>query len=85
MPDEVGGYGSKGVGEIGLVPTAGAVAGALYAHDGIRRTTPADDRRPRRRGLGAEIAAGVAYTSNSIPWASGSSSPQLMVLVWRRM
>jgi len=39
VPDGVGGYGSKGVGEIGLVPTAGAVAGALYAHDGIRRTT----------------------------------------------
>ena len=38
VPDEVGGYGSKGVGEIGLVPTAGAVAGALYAHDGVRRT-----------------------------------------------
>ena len=37
VPDEVGGYGSKGVGEIGLVPTAGAVAGALYAFDGIRR------------------------------------------------
>jgi xanthine dehydrogenase molybdenum-binding subunit len=27
------------VGEIGLVPTAGAVAGALYAFDGIRRQT----------------------------------------------
>ena len=27
-------YGIKGVGEIGLVPTAGAVAGALQAHDG---------------------------------------------------
>ncbi len=37
VPDEVGGYGSKGVGEIGLVPTAGAVAGALYAYDGVRR------------------------------------------------
>jgi len=37
VPDEVGGYGSKGVGEIGLVPTAGAVAGALHAYDGIRR------------------------------------------------
>ncbi|MEN8144448.1 MAG: selenium-dependent xanthine dehydrogenase [Gemmatimonadota bacterium] len=37
VPDEVGGYGSKGVGEIGLVPTAGAVAGALYAFDGKRR------------------------------------------------
>jgi len=39
VPDGVGGYGSKGVGEIGLVPTAGAVAEALYRHDGIRRTT----------------------------------------------
>jgi xanthine dehydrogenase molybdenum-binding subunit len=37
VPDEVGGYGSKGVGEIGLVPTAGAVAGALFAYDGKRR------------------------------------------------
>ncbi len=39
VPDGVGGYGSKGVGEIGLVPTAGAVAEALYKHDGVRRTT----------------------------------------------
>ncbi len=31
-------YGSKGVGEIGLVPTASAVAGALYAFDGVERT-----------------------------------------------
>jgi xanthine dehydrogenase molybdenum-binding subunit len=33
-----GPYGAKGVGEIALVPTAGAVAGALHAYDGIRRT-----------------------------------------------
>jgi xanthine dehydrogenase molybdenum-binding subunit len=31
-------YGVKGVGEIGLVPTAGAVAGAFYEVDGKRRT-----------------------------------------------
>ena len=37
VPDEVGGYGSKGIGEIGLVPTAGAVAAALHSYDGIRR------------------------------------------------
>ena len=37
VPDEVGGYGSKGVGEIGLVPTAGAVAAALHSFDGNRR------------------------------------------------
>ena len=36
-PDEYGGYGVKGVGEIGLVPTAGAVASALHAFDGKRR------------------------------------------------
>ena len=36
-PEPEGPFGAKGVGEIGLVPTAAAVAGALYAHDGIRR------------------------------------------------
>lgn len=34
-----GPYGAKGVGEIGLVPTAPAVACALYKYDGIRRFT----------------------------------------------
>ena len=33
-----GPYGAKGVGEIGLVPTAGVVANALYRFDRIRRT-----------------------------------------------
>ena len=37
VKDPVGPYGAKGIGEIGLVPTAGAVANALYAFDGIRR------------------------------------------------
>ena len=32
-------YGIKGVGEIGLVPTAGAVAAALHAADGVWRNT----------------------------------------------
>ena len=32
-PDPHGPYGAKGVGEIGLVPTAGAVANALYQYD----------------------------------------------------
>ncbi len=39
VPDPYGPYGAKGVGEIGLVPTAGAVANALYQFDGVRRTT----------------------------------------------
>ncbi len=34
VPEDVGGFGSKGVGEIGLVPTAGAVAGAFHQYDG---------------------------------------------------
>ncbi|UCC53285.1 MAG: molybdopterin-dependent oxidoreductase, partial [Anaerolineaceae bacterium] len=37
VPDPYGPYGAKGVGEIGLVPTAGAVANALYQFDGERR------------------------------------------------
>jgi xanthine dehydrogenase molybdenum-binding subunit len=37
-PQPEGPYGAKGVGEIALVPTASAAAGALHAYDGIRRT-----------------------------------------------
>jgi len=36
-PEPEGPFGAKGVGEIGLVPTAPAVAGALEAYDGVRR------------------------------------------------
>ncbi len=39
VPDEFGPYGAKGVGEIGLVPTAPAVANALFTYDGQRRRT----------------------------------------------
>jgi len=38
-PEPEGPFGAKGLGEIGLVPTAAAVASALEAFDGIRRTT----------------------------------------------
>ncbi|MCD6556154.1 MAG: selenium-dependent xanthine dehydrogenase [Bacteroidales bacterium] len=37
VKDQVGPYGAKGIGEIGLVPTAGAVANAFYQFDKIRR------------------------------------------------
>lgn len=37
VKDPVGPYGAKGVGEIGMVPTAAAVANALCQYDGIRR------------------------------------------------
>jgi xanthine dehydrogenase molybdenum-binding subunit len=37
VPSPEGPMGAKGVGEIGLVPTAAAIAGALYAFDGRPR------------------------------------------------
>ncbi len=37
VPDPNGPYGAKGVGEIGLVPTAAAVANALRQFDGVQR------------------------------------------------
>ncbi len=46
-------YGIKGVGEIGLVPTAGAVAAALHDADGVWRT-----RLPMRTGAPAAGGAG---------------------------
>jgi selenium-dependent xanthine dehydrogenase len=36
--DPVGPYGAKGIGEIGMVPTAAAIANALCYRDGFRRT-----------------------------------------------
>ena len=36
VPDPHGPYGVKGVGEIGLVPTAAAVANAVFDATGIR-------------------------------------------------
>jgi CO/xanthine dehydrogenase Mo-binding subunit len=55
VPDPYGPYGAKGVGEIGLVPTAGAVANALYQFDGVRRTElpmTIPKKRPARRTNG---------------------------------
>ncbi len=61
-PDPETAYGARGVGEIGLVPTAPAVAAALEAFDGIHRTelpmrdSPAAQavlkRNRQRRGRG---------------------------------
>lgn len=61
VPDPYGPYGAKGVGEIGLVPTAGAVANALYQFDKVRRYSlpmPVKKRSwrektARKRGNGA--------------------------------
>lgn len=59
VPDPYGPYGAKGVGEIGLVPTAAAVANALYQFDGVRRTKlpmelPKKERVVVRTGNGVE-------------------------------
>ena len=51
VPDPHGPYGAKGVGEIGLVPTAGAVANALYQFDGERRYN-LPMALPRTRNIG---------------------------------
>jgi aldehyde oxidoreductase len=50
-PQPEGPFGAKGAGEAVLVPTAAAVAGALYAFDGVRRT-----RLPMRDSAAARAA-----------------------------
>ncbi len=50
-PEPEGPFGAKGVGEIGLVPTAAAVAGALFAFDGIRRYTLPMKDSPAARAM----------------------------------
>ncbi len=50
VTDPVGPYGAKGLGEIGLVPTAAAVANAFYQYDGIRRTQlPLQEIMPKQK------------------------------------
>jgi xanthine dehydrogenase molybdenum-binding subunit len=50
-PEPEGPMGAKGLGEIGLVPTAAAVAGALEAFDGIRRMTLPMKDSPAARAM----------------------------------
>jgi selenium-dependent xanthine dehydrogenase len=50
-PEPEGPFGAKGVGEIGLVPTAPAVAAALAAFDGIRRYTLPMKDSPAARAM----------------------------------
>ena len=52
VADPIGPYGAKGVGEIGLVPTAPAVANAFYQFDGVRRRKlPMGRRAPRHQKI----------------------------------
>jgi xanthine dehydrogenase molybdenum-binding subunit len=60
VPQPEGPYGAKGVGEIGLVPTAPAVAGALHAFDGEWRTSlPMRDSAAARAAV-PRLAAAAA-------------------------
>ncbi len=59
-PEPEGPLGAKGVGEIGLVPTAAAVASALEAFDGVRRMTlPMKDAPAARAMSVGRIRAGA--------------------------
>ena len=55
-PEPEGPMGAKGVGEIGLVPTAAAVACALEAFDGIRRMTLPMKDSPAARAMSVGFA-----------------------------
>ena len=75
VPDEIGGYGAKGAGEIGLVPTAGAVASALHSYDGIRRfnlpmqdspaAEPSVPKSRKKKAVRAGVLSPSAETSTS--------------------
>jgi xanthine dehydrogenase molybdenum-binding subunit len=51
VPEPDGPFGAKGVGEIGLVPTAGAVAGALAMFDGTRHRRLPMKESPAARAI----------------------------------
>jgi xanthine dehydrogenase molybdenum-binding subunit len=57
VPDLHGPYGAKGVGEIGLVPTAPALANALTAFDGVRRRVLPMSDSPAARAMGIRSRA----------------------------
>ena len=75
-----GPYGAKGMGEAVLVPTAAAVAGALYAFDGVRRTScPCATRPPRWQRSPSCVASRETDMACSSPTA-----PSLPRLTLRR-
>ena len=61
VPQPEGPYGAKGVGEIGLVPTAAACAGALHAFDGRWRTRLPMRDSAAAEALGPRLAAAPAH------------------------
>ena len=56
VEDPLGPYGAKGVGEIGNIPTAGAVANALFRYDNIPRyELPMKKRKNRSKVQGSGV------------------------------
>ena len=64
VPQPEGPHGAKGMGEAVLVPTAAAVAGALYAFDGIRRTRLPMRDSPAARALLPRLAREAAKAAD---------------------
>lgn len=73
VPDEVGGYGAKGVGEIGCVATAPAVAGALHAYDGKHRFRLPMDDAPAAKPL---IPKSRRKAKRATPVAAAANAPR---------
>ena len=69
-PQPEGPYGAKGAGEAVLVPTAAAVAGALHAFDGVRRT-----RLPMRDSAAARAAVPRLAAMTGTARASAVAEP----------
>ncbi len=64
-PEPEGPYGAKGLGEIGLVPTAAAVAGALAAFDGVHRTRLPMKDTPAARGAVPKLALAASHNRSN--------------------
>jgi xanthine dehydrogenase molybdenum-binding subunit len=70
-----GPHGAKGMGEAVLVPTAAAVAGALHAFDGIRRTSlPMRDSRAAHALLPRLGAEAGRHARTARPPAVGAAA-----------
>jgi xanthine dehydrogenase molybdenum-binding subunit len=82
VPQPEGPHGAKGMGEAVLVPTAAAVAGALHAFDGIRRTSlPMRDTAAARallprlaRDAGSSPAFQLVEPAEAGPSGAGGTS-----------
>ena len=83
-PQPEGPYGAKGMGEAVMVPTAGAVAGALYRFDGIRRTTlPMRDTAAARAVLPRLARPASRSANHAAPSEAETPPPPLVAPVPR--